>query len=50
MPFPSLIRVNITLQMLLIQRLLCVHMSVYSMSLRADAKWSICSFPIIIYV
>lgn len=47
MPFSSLIRVNTTLQMLLIQRLLCVHTSIYSMSLTANAKWSICIFPLI---
>lgn len=48
--FSSLIRVNTTLQMLFIQRLWCARMDIHSRSLRADAKLSVGSFPIIIYV
>ena len=47
MPFYSLTRIDITLQMLLIQRRLRVHLSLYSMSVRAAAKLSICSFPVL---
>lgn len=47
MPFYSLTRVDITLQMLLIQRWLCVHLGLHSMSVRAAAKLSICSFPVL---
>lgn len=47
MPFYSLTRVDITLQMLLIQRWLRVHLSLHSMSVRAAAKLSICNFSVL---
>lgn len=49
MPFYSLTGVDITLQMLLIQRWFCVHLSLCSMSVRAAAKLSICSF-LVLYI